>query len=269
MAGRLRTVKRLSLLLFAPLLASCSAYAGLMPYHYDGEKLTADEAAVAAYQEQREIIGKEKEAFYPASFPEYFTRDPLPYAEKVPRGLAPHSENGEVWIGADVLQVGEKLPPGRYVIVPLEYQEGGNLIIREKGEVVFEEVLFSYATTAVEVNLYEGQSVQLIGGEFAIAFAHPDPTYSRYEQKGEDFFFSSGIWKVAHHLPAGKYRLKEVEAGMAGTPFLYIIAPDGTYRLHQLAAGVGGEPVPEIVLDLHEGDSLYIGQTNRLVLTRE
>lgn len=266
MAGTRSISKLVPLLFLITPLAGCAAHAGFMPGFYDGEQLQTDEAAIKAYRENREIIRNEKGAYYPAAFPEYFTREPLPYAKKVPRGLAPHSENGEVWISGDSLKVGDKMPEGRYVIVPLPHQEGGNLLIREGGEVVFEEVLYSYAATTVEVDVYEGQSLNLVGGEWAIVFAHPDPALSLYQQNEDGYVFSSGIWHVGYHLPAGTYRLKELAAGFFGIPFLYIIAPDGSYRVHELAATAQADSPPDVTVALHEGEALYISQTNSLTL---
>lgn len=263
-----RRKQLLALLTFLPLLAACSAHAGKMPFSYGGNRLTINEEAIHAYQSNQEISKQEKQAYYPALFPDYMTRDTLPFPEKMPRHLAPHSQDGEVWIGSEQQTVGEDFPEGRYVIVSVPFQPAGNLMIHEKGELVFEQAFYSSGTTTVEVNLYEGQKVNMVGPKHAILFAHPDPSLSPYQQIEDRYILSSGIWKVGDHLPAGSYRLTDISASSSGIPFLYVIASDGTYRLYELLSSRNQPQKLDISVRLQVGETIYLGQLESLSFSR-
>lgn len=240
-----------------PLLAACSSTNGLLPETYSGTQIKRNEEAIVAYADAKQIIGEEKEEYFPAVMPDYYFKPSLPFLkEKV------------VQLTTVPQVAGIDFPEGRYVVEVPEFMPGANLLVQdEEGHIVFQEVL-GFMNDRIEVNFYDHYSVSIMGQKDSYLMASSSAAHSQRVAKKEEVSLTDGFWKVGEHIPSGTYSLSRPETFGGNIPFLYLIQPDGTYRVFELLGGMNHSVHSPIQVELKEKETIFIEKTHILTFTK-
>lgn len=244
------------------LLSGCASWTGLIPEKYDGNAIEADEAAIAAYNDHKEVIGAGKELFILEPFSEDLLRPSFSLTEK-----------RFVGIDSDEYTVGEDLPEGRYqfryVSELMEPHLMNNATLRvtdETGNLVFEELLTPFETSFLEMDLYEGNKLVLMGEDISVEIGASESRFVEEETalslSKMDVLLTNGVWEVGEHLEAGTYIIPELP--LSG--YLYVFDDTTEPRVFELG-GIAefSEETGEMVsvesekeLSLEENQKIYL-----------
>lgn len=242
------------------LLSGCAGFTGLLPERYDGQAIEKNEEAIAAYNENQEIVGEGKELYLLEPFSEEILEPSLPLSEEPVRQMEP-----------GMYTVGEDIPEGRY---PFRYvnemmtgpMSNATLTIRDaEGQLILEELLSPMKMTPVEVDLREGNTVTLAGEEFPVEMGVSDnsPPMNGMGQNFEaDVTLAGGIWEIGEHLEAGTYVISHQPA----SGYLYIFDETTEPRIIEFRGMVEldestGQTVPvgpELELTFEENQKIYL-----------
>lgn len=232
------------------LLSACSSFTGLQKEMYDGKTIFRDEAAISAYSERLEIIGKEKINSFGTQMPDYFLHSPLPFLN-----------HDAIELSGEPKRVGKDLPAGRYVIEKPEFEMGATLVIRDEEENILLQEVLGFYLSHIELDLHQGETVQMIGQNGSALNAVSSSSASYQEENKSSISLPNGVWRVGEHLPAGSYYLSGSDTGNNDIPFLYVINEDGTFRLFELWVDFHASGSYEIPVELKEGQVLYLKNT--------
>lgn len=244
------------LIIVFPILTACSSTNGVLPQTYDGMQIKKNETVVTAYTDAQEIIGKEKEDFFPSHMPDYYSQPSLPFLKKEPDELTPNPK-----------KVGVDIPEGRYVVQVPQYAPGSNLIIKDKEDNAIFQVVLGSLNNNIELNLYANQSVSIVGREDSLLIATSDGSSSQLLEKNGTFTLGDGIWKVGEHLPKGNYHLSRPLIVGKDIPYFYVIQENGSYQVFELLTDFDTPGGIDIQVELKDQQTLYIEKSQTLTFT--
>lgn len=211
---------------------------------------------IAAYKNAQQIVGKEREDYFPSHMPEYYSQSSLPFLE-----------NETVEVTTDSKIIGVDLPEGRYVIEVPDYAPGASLIIKDQENQTIFQVVLGFFNNHIELNLYKDQSVSLVGQQGSTLLATSNAASSERIEENGIFTLSNGIWKVGEHLPAGSYSLSRPLKVGKDIPYFYIIEEDGTYHVHELLTDFDIPGGFDIKVTVEDQQTLYIDKSQTLTFT--
>lgn len=270
-------------------LSSCGHLNGLKIPLYDGKPIKQDEDAITIYESTGEVIGEEKNYYIRHSFSEDLLEDSLNYPSEEPILL----EEGHYIIGED-------LPAGRATFLGNESSFStesydihvGNLSIRDKGGALYFENLFhsEYGQLTAQVDLIEGHEINIVGKEPEITVFYseelPENPYVLMElpeliqnldqtavqeplevsKDAKVIYLTAGIYEVGVHFKAGEYYLSALEAPHNTEIYLFREGTDP--RVIELLLDSAEKRKQEIIVQLLEGDKIYLNLVNQLKLNR-
>ncbi|MBM6615970.1 hypothetical protein JTF06_13845 [Desemzia sp. RIT804] len=208
-------------------LSGCASWTGLMPEKYDGNVIEKNEAAIAGYNDHKEIIGAEKELYILEPFSEDLLRPSLPLVEKE-----------FVSIDAGEYTVGENFSEGRYqfhytsgLIEPYLMNNATLRVTDKNGLLIVEELLTPFTASYLEVDLYDGNRVTLRGENFSVEMGASTNVIADEET---DIVLTNGVWEVGKHLNAGTYVVSE--SPLSG--YLYLFDETTEPRVFELGGTI-------------------------------
>jgi len=264
------------LIMVGVFLAGCENWTGLASERYDGMEIERDERAIEAYQKRQEIVGESKQLYLPEPFSQEMYRSSLEFQEET-----------EELLEAKTYVVGEDLPPSRYLfsIVDPNQSRGTIRLEDEENQLLVEEYLNAHmGVPTVELDLYEGNQLHVMGEEFLEVYATatgdiPEdlPVTQLLDQMPEEegrVTLRAGIWEVGKHLEPAQYRI--VDLPLKG--MLYLFEEGETEpRVIELKGRImfdeeTGEVVPvgpPIELELTTGQKLYVHDASEIYLEKQ
>lgn len=251
--------KRFTVLLTAlfPLLTGCASFTGLAAERYDGMRIKRDEEVIDAFQENREILGLEKESYYSEALLEFLSQSALSFPEE------------EVLVGLNAWEHevgGDWVPQGRYMVLYEGYFQPDSFIVRDANNQILYQQAMGYSSPSFELNLFDGQMIQGTSTDpIASIVLTNNPPYRPNAGEGEGIVMGNGVWHVGEHLPAGDYRISVPSGYTQYIPHLYLVSPDRSTRLFELLGSSNPAEVLYIDVTLEEGHVFLIENSMPLV----
>ncbi|GAB2318095.1 hypothetical protein IRB23SM22_03530 [Alkalibacterium sp. s-m-22] len=280
------------------LLSGCAGFTGLRSPHYDGGPIEPDEEAIERYSESAQV----DEAFegiyrrYPLS--SRLREDALDFSDAGSFEL----NEGEYSVGEDlpegrvyIQSESSDFRPEFWII------HTAHVVIRDEADSVAFDQHFQNETGVMQayVDLREGYTVEVSGNDPILYVDYSGETGSNWVNTGlgeEQITLTSGHYSVGTHLSPGKYTIESATGPRASE--LYLLSENDEVAIIELhsrmnPAGVisaednqslleRGQITPEIyemnemqrqrfeedkpVIDLNEGDVLYLPMVDQLLL---